>query len=162
MSEPDVESVPAKTETSIIPKKFKTEKGSIYTYDSEGRVSRHKTLEDKHFPTQNLTVFVDITDEEIQNILDDINSEGERTPCITQKDEDGSYKIIHDLDVVDRDKPLYLARAYPKKRQLSIITEADLLPREGMTVFEIKTSKDNDGNINQLPHLGHKVTEIVY
>ena len=53
----------------LIVKSFKTAKGSVYTYDKDRKTTRFKTATGEQEPRQDITVFVDLTPDEEQEVL---------------------------------------------------------------------------------------------
>jgi hypothetical protein len=140
---------------------FTTEKGSVYTYDDQGRTSRYKTEENKQYEKQDVTVFLNLNDEESRLILDAIHAENpdlKRKAYVLEKLEGGKPKIIRKFSDVSDPRNLYLA-IYDKQGKNEWIKKASLRPALGYTVFDTRHSESGDEGKTER-HLGHKVIEI--
>ena len=140
---------------------FTTEKGSVYTYDDQGRTSRYKTKTKEQYESQDITVFVDISEEESRSILDAIHAENpdlKKKVYILERLEGGKPQIIHKFSEVNNPRNLYLS-IYDKQGKNEWIKKASLKPTIGHTVFDTRHFENDDEEETER-HLGHKVIEI--
>jgi hypothetical protein len=140
---------------------FTTEKGSIYKYDDQGRTSRYKMKTGEQYETQDITAFLDLSDEESRLIMDAIHSENpdlKKKVYVVERLEDDKSKIIRKFSDVSDPRNLYLAM-FDKNGKRVGSKRATLKPTMGYTVFDTRHFKDGDEWKTER-HLGHKVTEI--
>jgi hypothetical protein len=140
-------------------KGFKTSKGSIYTYDGNGKTTRFKAATNEQMATQDITVFVELTFSQEQMILYSIDHP-ERKVYILEKQEDGTPKIIRSITDVANAGKIYLAAIEDNKRYL-VLQPANLKPQVGLQVYDTRFYKDEKGNEYSERHLGNKVAEII-
>lgn len=141
---------------------FTTAKGSVYTYDSEGRTSRFKTATGEQYPPQDITVFADLDPDENQEFLRAIHQPSEsdqgKRVYVIELDEHKTPKIIKSLDQVKNPDNLYLSIVRDGKPLM--VKHASILPEEGATVFDTRLYKTNDGETRRERHLGNKVVDV--
>ena len=145
------------------PKSFETEKGSIYTYDDQGRTTRFKTVTGKQSVKKDITVFVDLNKEQESKILSayhHFNQEDENKRIfVLERQMDDSAKIIRKREDVKYPEKLYLGIV---ENGVSIFNKkATLTPTIGYQVFDTRCYEKN-GLWKTERHLGHKVTKINY
>lgn len=139
---------------------FKTAKGSVYTYDSEGKTTRFKTATGEQQERQDLTVFVDLTSEEERQFLDAIHTEGDSTKVyVVERQPDDSALIVRDISQVKDPARLYLTVVIGG--QIVNNRPVSITPREGADVFDTRHFEEN-GQMMTERHLGNKVVEISY
>lgn len=132
---------------------FETEKGSIYTYDSNGNTTRFKKTTNEKCDTQDLTVFVKFND---SNELEDFSNAGFRKIYVIDK---FGNKYNTNKQVKGKDVRLAIVDSNTNKvLQLAIVS---LEPKIGYTVFDQRRFEKNEEQFRQI-HLGHKVTKINY
>ena len=157
----------AETESSAETPKvtsFKTERGSVYRYDSEGKSTRFKTATGKLKERTDLTVFADLTPEQEADFMDSVYAESatpdsKRTVQVLERQEDNNGKFIRDVSEIN--DPSKLLLAILQKGRIVGYVPASLSPKVGATVFERRNIK-KDGQRFTERHIGHKVTEISY
>lgn len=141
-------------------KSFKTERGSVYTYDSEGKTTRFQTATGEKHERQDITVFVDLNPVETQEYLAAYRLEntGKKIYIIEQQ-QDGSGNVIRDVSKVkDKDKLLI---GIVKDKKVLAKHKAVLEPTIGYLVFDYRHFT-KDGETFSERHLGNKVVEINY
>ena len=143
---------------------FKTERGSVYRYDSEGKSTRFKTSTGKLKDRTDLTVFADLTPEQEVAFMDAVYAESaapdnKRTVQVLERQEDDNGKFIRDVSEVSDPNKLLLAIL--QKGRIVGYVPASLSPKVGATVFERRNIKKGGQRFTER-HLGHKVTEISY
>jgi hypothetical protein len=140
---------------------FETEKGSVYTYDDQGRTSRFKKKTGEQFEPQDITVFIDLNEEECRIFLDAIHTENpdlKKRIYVVEKQEDNKPKIIRKFSEVNDPLKLYLA-IFNKDGKMIGSKEATLKPTLNFTTFDTRHFKDGNEWMTER-HLGHKVTKI--
>lgn len=137
---------------------FKTEKDSIYTYNNEGKTSRFKTVEGKQYEQQDVTMFVDLTPEETEEFLNDMNLENIGV-YVVEELSNGEPHIIKDISEVQDPEKIYIASLNIDKKRWVRKKKASLKPIIGYTPFDTRTYEKN-GKISSDVHLGHKIVEI--
>lgn len=139
---------------------FKTEHGSVYTYDNQGRTSRFKAKTGEKFEPQDLTVFTDLSEEESREFLDAIHAKNpdlKRKIYIVEKQKNGEPRVVRKFSEVVDPQNLYLAMIKDSKMLKS--KKATLKPTLNYTTFD--THHFYDGKEWKTErHLGHKVIEI--
>ncbi len=162
----DAEPVPPK------PAAFMTERGSIYTYDDQGRTTRHKTKTGEEYQAQDLTVFVDMQTQDKDAFVyylhhnDDPNV---KVYVVERQPNDAAVKIRRPEDIKNPDA-LYLAacRTDPNVQsdhniqQLLKSRKVQLQPAVGMYAYDTRSYRDEQQKPMTERHLGHRVTEIKY
>ncbi|MDD4938017.1 MAG: hypothetical protein PHX34_03315 [Candidatus Shapirobacteria bacterium] len=140
------------------PKSFETERGSVYTYDNEGKTSRLKVITGEQYPTQDITIFVDLNNAEGQQVK--IACDRGDKVYVAEKKTDEDIEIIRKLgDIKNKDK-LYLIIV--KDRTAIFGKKALLTPTIGYQVFDTKYFQEDNGQRKTTSHLGNKVTKINY
>jgi len=156
------------TETSDTPESkprvtaFKTAKGSVYQYDSEGKTTRFKATTGEQHERQDLTVFAELSPEEEQAHLLALHLEGSHSPSkvyVVERQPDDSALTVKDRSQVKFPDQLYLAIVRDGK--IVSNTPASLIPHEGANVFDTRHF-EGEGKAMTERHLGNKVTEISY
>ena len=147
-------------ETKNIPpvKSFETERGSIYSYDNEGKVARYKTIENKVYK-EDLTTFVTLNQEQSIKVVDAISSEKFGVYIVEAGDSGVSNYVYKREDVKNVDKLRFVVIDIPENKCV-FSKKASLTPIVGDTVYEV--SESNDKKNTFIRHLGHKVTKINY
>lgn len=160
------ELVTSRLETGFRPQdtvaSFETAQGSVYTYDAEGRTTRFKTASGEQNDTQDITVFVDLTLEQEQDVLESYRAKNltQKTKVyVVERQEDGQPKIIRTIGDVQRPDELFLAIYRDSKMTQS--KQASLFPEVGCNVFDTRRYVE-DGVTMSERHLGNKVTKINY
>lgn len=145
-----------------LPKGFVTEKGSRYSYKSDGGIHREKFDGTRH--EAGIAVFIADTDENLDTlsrlsaISDHIPPEMRKKPYILQLDykKNTARKIYKTVDVVD---PSSLAFALISGRgQIESMIPASLQPQLGDYVFEMDKLPDG----STMRHPGHRVSDILH
>lgn len=143
-------------------KSFKTAKGSVYTYDSEGKTTRFKTATAEQYERQDLTVFTDLSSDEERIFLEAINIEGGATPTkvyVVERQPDDSALVVRDVAQVKDPARLYLTIV--KNGQITENKPVSLVPFEGANTFDTRHFEEN-GQMMTERHLGNKVIRIDY
>lgn len=146
-------------------KSFKTEKGSVYTYDADGKTTRFKTATGEQNERQDLTIFANLTPEEEQQVRNVIHLEGDhgQKVYIVERlaDDNAPPRVLRDLSEVTNPNALYLGVFRDGKTLM--IKKASLKPTVGADVFDNRSVTDENGvQVAREIHLGNKVTEIEY
>jgi hypothetical protein len=140
---------------------FKTARGSIYTYDSEGKTTRYKTETGVLKERQDITVFVDLSPDEEEEFLNAYlnNRETKSQVYIVERQADDSAKILRDVSQVTNPDRVYLVIVQNNK----IIKDkkASLRPVIGWSPFDTRQFQRNGETFTER-HLGNKVVEIIY
>jgi len=140
---------------------FKTEMGSIYTYDDEGKTTRYKTATGEQMEQQDITVFAPMTGLEQAEFLEayHLNNSGRTKVYILERQDDDSPKIIRDISEIRDPARIYLGilrdGAVIKTKQVSIE------PIVGTNVFDMRSFEENGQRFTER-HLGNRVTEVAY
>jgi hypothetical protein len=143
-------------------KAFKTAKGSIYTYDTDGRTSRFKTATGEQEAKQDITVFVNLTLQQEQDILEAYRRHDrlKKTKVyVVERQLDNTPRIVRTLDQVQNPDEVYLA--IYEDGQMARSAPASLEPVVGAHVFDTRHFVENGRSYTER-HLGNKVTEISY
>ena len=139
---------------------FKTEKGSVYTYGGEGQTSRFKASTGEQHEAQDITVFVDLNDNQSRVFLDAIHSENpdlKKKVYVVERQIDQQPKIIRKVEDVTDPNNLYLAII--ENGKMTGVKKATLKPTKGYSVFDTRHFQKGEGWKTER-HLGHEVTEI--
>lgn len=146
-------------------KSFKTELGSLYTYDDEKKVSRFKTVDEEQHPRQDITVFAHLSpeDDEIFSLVHNKNIGYETksifVTCLSL--ETNKLYPVYDISKITNKDKIYLSIIDHNKNKIIKQVKAHIKPIVGLTVFELRTfEKDGKKMLNR--HLGHKVTDVEY
>jgi hypothetical protein len=143
-------------------KSFRTEKGSVYVYDQDGKTTRFKTATGEQLERQDLTVFTDLSLSEEEDVIEAIhhplgaNKDWKVYVVERQKDSDVP-KIVRDFSEVKDPDLLYLAVVNGTKYE--VFKKASLKPVKGYHVFDTR-HYEQDGEPYTERHLGHKVIDI--
>lgn len=139
---------------------FKTEKGSVYTYGDNGQTQRMKVATGENFESQDITVFVDLSDAESRTFLDAIASENpdlKKKVYVVERQKDGQPRLIRKAADVYDPKNLYIG-IFENGKMIGA-KPATLKPTMGYSVFDTRHFQD-DKEWKTERHLGHKVIEI--
>jgi hypothetical protein len=152
--------------------RFKTAKGSIYNYDSEGRTSRFKSATNEQHDPQDVTVFADLDIEEAQDFMLAYRTQqelaGKRIKLyVTEKLPDGTGKIIRNRTDIEDEERLTLAvingnqngRFSPEN--VVMVKRATLQPAVGLNTFDTRHFQENGETLTER-HLGNKVVALDY
>lgn len=140
---------------------FETEMGSVYTYDSDGKTTRFKTVDKTQHDKKDLTVFIDLNTDESQKVSNAyINFDGNFKFCVLEIKDDNSLEIINKKEDIKNLDRLRFGILNVQKEKWAFLKNASLTPTVGYTVFEVGESKKGKDLVSQ--HLGHKVTKINY
>jgi len=138
---------------------FTTGRGSVYTYDNEGKTTRFKTATSEQHARQDIMVFVNLNVQEEQDYVDAYrNSTGK--VYVVEKMTDNSPKIIRDVSEVSDKNNLYLAIMVDGK--ITKLKKASNKPVEGYNTFDARWYQDKKGQTMADRHLGNKVKKINY
>jgi hypothetical protein len=144
-------------------KSFITSKDSVYTYDAEGRTSRFKKATNEQHEAQDVTVFLELTPEEENRILDayrrERNPAGRGKIYVMEKLADGSPKRITKMSEITDPGRIYLT--IYQNDQMVWAKPAEVKPRIGLSAFDTKQGVDEDGEYTER-HLGNAIKEIVH
>lgn len=142
-------------------KSFKTAKGSIYSYDSEGKTSRYKTATSEQHERQDLTVFVNLSLDEEQDYLQAYRGAEELKAkvYVVERQADDSPKILRDISQVVNPDRVYLAIV--KNITITQLKKASTRPVKGWNSFDTRQYMQ-DGQTFTERHLGNKVVEVEY
>lgn len=142
---------------------FMTGMGSIYTYDDEGKTTRFKTATQEQNPRQDITVFVDISLDEEQEILHAYRNEGlpdlRGKTYVVEKQQDQEPVIIRNVNQIQDPKCLYLVIVRDGK--YALIKKASLRPIKGYHPFDSRQYQQSGETLTER-HLGNKVRQIKY
>lgn len=145
-------------------KSFKTSQGSVYTYDAEGKTTRFKTATNEQMNKQDITVFVDLSPEQEQIVLNAYLPDGEthdRTKVyVLEKNPDGTPKVIRDVAEVTDPSKLYLAVIEDNTRY-TLLKRASLTPKPNHSVFDSRQFEKDGGWFTER-HLGNRVVDIEF
>lgn len=150
-------------ETEKRVKSFKTAKGSVYTYDKDGKTTRYKTASQEPQDRQDITVFVNLSLDEEQEVLrayrhvDDAHKNSK--VYVLEKQRDGKPKVIREIGEITDPQSIYLAVL--TDGNYSLLKKASTIPTIGQDVFDSRQFKEN-GQWFTERHFGNKVTEIEY
>jgi len=139
-------------------KSFTTDKGSVYTYDDEGKTARFKTVENKKYERQDITVFVDLTPEEEKEFLKDMDIENVKV-YIVEELPNGTPNIIRDISEIHNPEKIYIASLDYNQKRWVRQKKALLRPALGYAPFDTRTF-EKDGGFYTERHLGNKIVEI--
>src|SRR5260221_71246 len=122
-------------------KSFKTSRGSLYSYDDEGKTIRFKTKTGEQFKRQDLTIFVDLTLDEEQEVLHSIQKPHEqdneiKAYCVERLEND-QPKIVRDRGEIINVGRLYFG-VLRKDGSWQLMKKASLVPSVGKTVFDTR------------------------
>jgi hypothetical protein len=148
---------------------FETAKGSVYTYDENGKTTRFKPRaidrgENPQNERQDITVFVQLTPEAQRKYLDVIHAHADdpakkRKVYVVEKQPDGTPRILRDIAQITNPDEVYLTAM---RNGLVIgATKASIQPEVGAHVFDTRQYED-DGKTYTERHLGNKVVKINY
>jgi hypothetical protein len=107
---PNTEIRPA-TEVEPRVTSFKTSKGSVYTYDEEGKTTRFKTATGEMDERDDITVFLPLSAEQDQKILEALHFKSvdvETKIHVVERQPDDSVKILRDISEVTDPNRVYL------------------------------------------------------
>jgi hypothetical protein len=143
-------------------KSFKTAKGSVYTYDNDGKTTRFKTATGERLPRQDITVFVDLNQDEEDTVLSGYLHGGDKNAkvYILELGQPGEQPtVLRDIrDVRNQSK---VALAVIEDGTYKLLKKASSQPVVGWNTFDHRHYQEN-GEWFSDRHLGNKVTEIEY
>lgn len=145
------------------PRSFMTERGSVYSYDETGRTSRFKKATNEQYEPQDLTVFLDLDDEDykfFRAALEGQNPDLKKKIYIVERKKDDKPEVRESLNEVQDSQRLYLA-VVDKNGSIIKLVKASLKSEIGKTVFDTR-SYEKDGKNFRERHFGHKITKIDY
>jgi hypothetical protein len=137
---------------------FKTARGSVYTYDEDGKVTRFKTATGEQKARSDITVFADLTGADFSDYLFAIHESEGQMVHIIQKSPDNSGRVIRDVNEVTDPNNLILAITDNNKTFLKV-RPCSLVPAVGRYVYENRRSDGSDPS-QIVRHMGHQVVEI--
>lgn len=141
---------------------FKTARGSVYTYDGDGKTTRFKTTTNEQQARQDLTVFVRLTAEDEEAYIAAYRSKQRRDPdervYVLERQPDDSAQIIRDIAEVSDPQNLYLGIV--KKEDVLRLVKASLIPTIGDHPFDTRRFQNEQGEWKTERHLGNEVVEI--
>ncbi|HEY1645369.1 MAG TPA: hypothetical protein VGF75_03200 [Candidatus Saccharimonadales bacterium] len=140
---------------------FETSRGSVYTYNEEGRTTRYKAATGEGYETQGITVFANLNLKMKKDVLLALlRSIGPKTKIyVSEKQPDGQQRIVSDVgDVKD---PASLFLTIYQGDNIAEVTPATLFSQEGFMVFDSRQFME-DGVMRTERHLGHPITKINY
>lgn len=153
-------------EKNKLPKSFETERGSVYTYDNEGKTSRFKKVTGEHDGRSDITVFVNLTPEEGQFVLNAYHHVKDKYKSlkvyIYEKQSDNTAKTIEKREDIENVNNLGIQIYNKSNKKIIWFKEASLTPVVGYEVFDMRSFVDESGKSLESRHLGHKVTKINY
>lgn len=143
---------------------FKTAKGSVYTYDEEGKTTRFKTATGEQNEQQDITVFSDLSPEDEDAYLrayqmPEDTPERQAKIYVVERQPDDTGQIIRDISDVTSPDNIYLSII--KKGQIVKSNKAQLQPFVGGNVFDTRQYEENGHPMTER-HIGNKVMEIMY
>lgn len=141
---------------------FETARGSVYTYDDEGRTTRLKTATGELHATQDIAVFAHLTPEQQRKLSTAFrpeNLDGGTKVYVVERQEDDQPKVIRAVEDVTRPSELFIAIS--RNGHMAGSVRASLMPEVGATVFDTRHFLE-DGVWKTERHLGHDVTRINY
>ena len=158
----DIEPIGLNKEMLEVPvKSFVTEKGSTYSYNSDGMVSGFKTVEQKKYP-DSMAVFADFNEDEAKKVLAAIDHnriDHNQKVYIVERQKDGTGNVVEGMEEIKDSDNLNLTIFNVVTRESSFVKPVSLRPEIGKYVFEY--NHDKNGN-RSMRHLGHKVVAIDY
>ena len=115
---------------------FKTEHGSVYTYDSDGKTTRFKTASGEQLERQNITVFIPLTGLEEAEYLEayHLNEHSHTKVYVLERQPDDSPKKIRDVSEIGDPSRIYLGII--KAGKVIKTTPASLRPIVGYNAFD--------------------------
>lgn len=142
---------------------FKTAKGSVYTYDQDGKTTRFKTATGEAQARQDMTVFVDLTPDEDQEFLHAYHHVREEDKdskvYVLERQPDDTPKILRDISEAQNPDRIYLGII--KNGVVTSSKKASVKPVIGYQVFDTRQFRKNGQTITER-HLGNKVVDIQY
>lgn len=138
---------------------FRTAKGSIYTYDEADKTTRFKAATGEQRERMDLTVFLPLSDEQRQKLLDSMQLETRKVYVIERLPTD-QYRILRDIAEVHDPSRVYLGVF--KGGEMLGANPVSLQPVIGYNVFDTRHYETGGHKHTAEYHLGNKVTEINY
>ena len=147
-------------DSSEIPQiaRFSTAKGSVYSYDAEGKTTRFKATTGEQHERQDLTLFLPLTPEQKQKFLDATHLETRKVYAVERLPDD-SYRILRDVSGIGDPNRVYLG-VFKDGKMLGA-NPAFLHPVVGYNVFDTRHYQEDSKWLTER-HLGNRVTEITY
>ncbi len=142
-------------------KSFSTERGSVYTYDSDGKSTRFRTATQEQCPREDITVFVDLDGLEEADVLSAMYSTSSTMKAhVLEVEEEGkSPRIIRDISEVK--DPNKVAVGVIKDGSYRLFKKASVTPVVGWCPFEYRRFEE-DGQWFSSRHVGNRVTNVEY
>lgn len=138
---------------------FKTSKGSVYSYDAEGKTTRFKTVTGEQHERQDITVFVKLEPQQEQDFLHAVQISGHGKVRVIERLKDDAPKIIKDIGEVEDLDTLYLGII--KDNQIVDLVPAITRPMTGYSVFDARSYEKDGMHFNE-KHLGNDVDGVKY
>jgi len=139
-------------------KSFETERGSIYTYDDEGKVTRCKTIKDE-LHKKDLTVFVKLDPKDYIRVSGAIESD-DLGVYVVEIGDNGKADYIYSREDVKNVDKLRFVVINIHQNECVFSRKASLTPEIGDVVYEVDKPDKEKGTF--MRHLGHRVTKINY
>lgn len=141
---------------------FKTAKGSVYTYDDEGKTTRFKTVTGEQLERQDITVFSELNPDFERQFMDAIHTESPDSSraYVLERQPDDTGVIIRNRNQITDPDQLFLGIV--KNGEIIGTSQATLEPKIGSNVFDYRHFTDESGIERGERHLGNKVVEILY
>lgn len=150
------------TKNEIITKtvtSFETSKGSVYTYDKNGKTSRFKTIDQEWQEKMDVTVFVSTDDDNKTKIFDAYTRPNKFNFYLVEVQNDKKVPI-YGLDDIKNPENLRFCVFNIPENKWAFVCKASLTPTIGAIVYEQRDSIKGDRKFQY--HLGHEVTKINY
>lgn len=138
---------------------FKTSKGSVYSYDAEGKTTRFKTVTGEQYERQDVTVFIKLDPQQEQDFLHAVQISGNGKVQVLERLKDDTPKVIQDIKEIEDKDAFYLGII--KDSQIIGLVPAIARPMGGYSVFDTR-SFEKDGEQFTVRHLGNNVDGIKY
>ncbi|HSI20455.1 MAG TPA: hypothetical protein VLA04_01930 [Verrucomicrobiae bacterium] len=140
--------------------RFMTAKGSVYSYDAEGKTTRFKTATNEQNERQDVTVFTKLDPLEEQDLLEVIHhGQGEKV-YVAERNPDNTPRIIRDIADIHDEKDLYLV--IMKDGRVTRSFPASSRPQAGYNTFDMRSYDDKDQGRMTERHLGNEVVALKY
>lgn len=140
---------------------FITEKGSVYTYDQNGQTTRFKTATGESNSKQDLTIFVQLTPEQNQLVLESYQGHTKDKKVYVCEKRGHEFKIVRNLEQITDRNNVGLLVLRRSDQKVLLAKKGTLTPTLGFDVFDTRQFQE-DGLTYTERHLGHKVVKINY
>lgn len=168
---------PEKQSQQKLPVSFMTERGSVYTYQEDGRATRFKAAVGEHYPAQDVTLFATLSKMDVAHYSDTaykhipgnnrltreyLEHIKNRNIYIFQRTPDGGGEIVDTLaDIKDPSLlNIGIVDGDPANGgKMVLLHEASLYPSVGARVIELEHFDTGNGP-ERFYHLGHEVVSI--